>query len=366
MSERRRIIEGTWNCTSCEATAIPGAQKVCPTCGNPREDEEAKFNFGALDASGKSSNLTVDQADALALATAGADWYCANCGTANRGNVEACKSCGTNEAGSRLAKKPAKLLHDVGPPAPPLKKKGASTTVKAIGCLFMGGLVAVLVTFMVIGIATFWTSESQGTVTGMEWTRDITVETYTPVTGKKGWRTDLGKRASTLPAAGKGGDPGADNVRECIRKEKTPKKCEQKTKQVQCGTQEKCEQKDLGNGFAEEVCKDVPKMCDEKYEECKEAVVDDWCTYDTYEWKAGPKSTMQGTDANPVWPAVPALSTLDREITSEKFTVNISYEGETTAYEPKNEAEYLQFKPDMPVVVTLNGLGSVQSVAPAP
>jgi hypothetical protein len=371
MSERRRIIEGTWKCTSCDAAGIPGSQKVCPTCGNPREDEEAKFDFGKKDASGKSDAATVQDADKLALAAAGADWYCANCGTANTGTAVACKSCGTNDAESRLAKKPEKPRQSTpgGTGAPVAaaaepKKGGGGMLVGLIGCLGIGAIGAVLIVFVLAGVNQFWTSESAGTVTAMQWSREITVETFTPVQGKKGWRTEMPKKASIVPKNGQGGEPGADNVRECTRKEKSPKKCETKTKQVQCGTVEKCEQKDLGNGFAEEVCKDVPKMCDEKYEECKEAVQDDWCTFDTYEWKKGQTYTSNGADAAPKWPDAPALGAMDRHVKAEKYALTVSYEGETATYEPKDEKEFAQFAPNQSVVVEVGAFGGVQGVSP--
>lgn len=367
MSERRRIIEGTWNCSSCENAGIPGGQKVCPACGNPREDEEAKFDFGKRDASGASELASVDDAAKLELAAAGADWYCANCGTANTGTAEQCKACGNADAEGRLAKKPDKpVAAPPTPPPEPPKKSGGSMFVRAIGCFFLGSVPLVLGAFALIVALTFWKTEETGQITGMQWSRDVHLETWTKAT-KTGWKTDFGKRPSVMPTSGKGEYAGADNVRSCTRKEKSPKKCEQKTKKTACGTEEKCEVKDLGNGFAEEVCKDVTKYCDEKYEECTEAVIDDWCTYDTYEWKRAKSAHAEGVDAAPKWPAdAPSAGALDRLVKAEKYTIEVAYgAGEQAVFEPTTEAEYTQWAPQQPVTVVVNGLGQIDSLLPA-
>ncbi|MEQ1571714.1 MAG: hypothetical protein ABMA64_39160, partial [Myxococcota bacterium] len=84
---RRRIIEGTWACTSCDERGIPGRHAVCPSCGNPRENREASFVFdGAAE--------TVTAPELVARAAAGADRHCPQCAAANRGDAAACVQCG--------------------------------------------------------------------------------------------------------------------------------------------------------------------------------------------------------------------------------------------------------------------------------
>src|SRR5215217_4952294 len=86
MAKRTRIIEGTWNCTSCDAKDILARHKRCPNCNNPREltGDESDFDFGEVDAeSGKSLREGVTDDKALEIAGAGEDWFCAFCGAAS-------------------------------------------------------------------------------------------------------------------------------------------------------------------------------------------------------------------------------------------------------------------------------------------
>lgn len=366
MGERRRIIEGTWTCTSCDTADIPGSQKVCSVCGNPREDEEAKFNFGKVDASGKSDRESVTDASKLELAAAGADWYCASCGGANKGNAEKCTICGDGDPASRLAKKPAKPKNAPPSPPPPASGGGAGAAMGVAGCGVLGfvGVLAVLILGFIV--AAMWTSESAGKVEAMRWERSVQTESFTQVVGEKGWKGDLDVGASVMPKSGQGEKARAENLRDCVKGEKSPKKCEQVTKKVECGTEEKCEVKDKGNGFAEEICKDVPKYCDEKVEECKEAVFDEKCTYDTWTWKSkGAPLSAKGTDNAPKWPDAAAPGALDRQVKKETYAVDVSFEGGKGAYEPEKAENFTKLSVGQKVVVTTNALGTVTDVEPA-
>ncbi len=360
MMSRSRIIEGTWNCTSCDQKDIPGREKVCPSCGNPREDEEAKFHFGDKSASGGSTKESVTDAEALELAAAGADWYCANCGTANRGDATACKSCGNSDPSGRLAKKPEKIQAPPPPPPPP-KPAGKKT-----GCI--AALIALLV-LVCAGLCGWYflaTHEVPGRIESMAWERNIHLETFTQET-RSGWRSELSTLPSIMPVNGHGERSGTDNLRGCRRQEKTPAHCEQKSRRVACGTEEKCSVKDLGNGFAEEKCEDITKYCDEPYEECYEAVFDDRCTYDTWEWRRQNTKSAKGADNRPQWPAAPPMGRLDRHVPEEKYTLQVSYDdgGEKATGETSlsSEAEFIQYAPGQTVSVSVNSLG-VQGVAP--
>ena len=233
------------------------------------------------------------------------------------------------------------------------------------GCV-VGG-VFLLVGLVIIGfiVAAMWTSSADGKVASLHWERTVQTETFTPVQGVTGWKGDLKVVPSKLPKAGAGEVIGVDNLRGCTRLEKSPKKCAMVDKKVECGTEEKCEVKDKGNGFAEEVCKDVTKYCDKKVEECKDAVIDDKCTYDTYAWKsAGAPAASKGDDNKPAWPAVAAPGAMDRQVKTEKYVVTVTADKATSAYEPTTEAAFTKFSVGQAVVVTTNALGSVTDVKP--
>ena len=368
MGERKRIIEGTWKCKECGADEIPGREKICPGCGSPREDKEAKFDFGERSASGASTKASVDDADGLELAAGGADWTCMYCGGANKNADQQCTVCSADRAEKK--KKP--------PEPKPEPEEEKATEPKAaeksggggiLGC-GVGGIVLLVVLLVLVcggGIFCFWatrTTEAAGSVVNTSWERQIVVERFNDVT-KKGWKSEIPSSKPVMPVNGKGERAGAEKIRDCENKEKTPAGCETKTRQKQCGTEEKCTVKDLGNGMAEETCKDVPKYCDEKYEECSEAVREDYCKYDTYEWKEVDKEKASGSNDTPKWPKVDEPKKHDRQLKTEKYTVSVTYgEGEKGDYNPKTEADFLKWKKGQSVVVSVNNLGTVTDLKP--
>ena len=74
---------------------------------------------------------------------------------------------------------------------------------------------------------------------------------------------------------------------------------------MRCGSEESCSTRDLGNGFAEEVCRDVAKYCNETKRECRdetryreEPVFGTMGRWDTWEWRpAGQLHEAGGGDA---------------------------------------------------------------------
>ncbi|HEY3445337.1 MAG TPA: hypothetical protein VGK67_03190 [Myxococcales bacterium] len=89
MSERQ--IEMLWKCTSCGARNL-GRHSVCPSCKNPKDGSEEWFMPDDTAAA-----PTVTDPALLALATAGAHWRCGFCGSDQRSDDGACKSCGASK-----------------------------------------------------------------------------------------------------------------------------------------------------------------------------------------------------------------------------------------------------------------------------
>jgi hypothetical protein len=359
MSSRKRIIEGTWTCSSCDTAGIPGSEKVCSVCGNPRNDEEAKFDFGSETASGASALASVTDDSKLQLAAAGADWYCANCDTSNRGDAERCGECGTSDPAARLAKKPEKpAATPPVAPAPAPKKRGLT------GCLLLLVLGMVFVCAGGICYFGFRKQALDGSITGVHWERSVELERFTPVT-RQDWKREIPSMLSTLPKAGAGERIGADRVRDCRPKEKKPAGCEKVKKKEQCGTEEKCRKKDLGNGFAEETCEDVPKYCEVDVEECHDAVIEEWCTYDSYEWRSLEKQATKGSDNAPKWPVTSPTGPLDRTVKAGKYFVTVKY---TDGGEPKTgeqnveETVFSLMPPGTAVIVEVSALGGLDGV----
>ncbi|NTX38364.1 hypothetical protein HUA74_32520 [Myxococcus sp. CA051A] len=381
MAKRTRIIEGTWNCTSCDAKDILARHKRCPTCNNPRElsGDESDFDFGDVDAqSGKSLREGVTDDKALELAGAGEDWFCAFCGAANRGDQPRCKHCGAERsADAKAAPLQAFDTPERKPPAAPPPETKPRFTKKWLwlgvlfSCCFSSGLYAM------------WARtphDFPGEITGTSWKVAVTQERFTAVQ-KTGWADELRRSSARMPVNGAGEVAGVDNVRDCVERQRGTRKvadgtervCRSKTRRVACGTEEKCRRRDKGNGFVEEVCEDITKYCNERYEDCQnetryrnEPVYARQCAYDTYEWKPVDRREATGQDGNPAWPTLQPGAT-DRQHRSEEYTVHIRYEDDgvkETVLMPKTERDFLRWKKGQGVVVTVTNSGDLKQVVP--
>ncbi|WP_224247112.1 hypothetical protein [Hyalangium gracile] len=384
MAKRTRIIEGTWDCTSCDTKGILARHKKCPQCGNPREltGEESEFDFGETDAAtGKSLREGVTDEKALELAKAGADWFCAYCGASNRGDQKICKNCRAERTGDAKA-----LREEADPGLPPPRPSPQQAVPKKRGPLAKVGLALLGSLFLCCGGTVayrIWASiphDTTGQITGTEWKRSVAQERFTPVT-LEGWADQLRAQSPRMPVDGKGEVAGVQNIRNCVPRQRTTRKvadgtervCSTKTRKVACGTEEKCRTRDKGNGFREEICEDVTKYCSESYEDCRnetryrtEPVYEPKCSYDTYEWKKVTHQELSGEDGEPPrWPEL-SVRTEDRLRREEEYIVHLEYDGgkKKTKHELKTEQEYLAWKKGQQVSLTVTNGGEVQKIAP--
>ena len=372
MTSTGRIIEGKWDCTSCGTKAILGRHKECPGCGNPREaGVEMKFDFGEVRSDGSVAAETVTDADALKTAEAGADWFCAFCGTGNSNELKKCGNCGADRS-EKKADGPA----DAGTPAPVSPKSSRSKS---------GFKVLAVVALLTVGSCIFWgTREHQvaGNVISTSWKRSVSRETFTRGPRQE-WRDNIRLGPARMPVNGAGEDPGGENLRACVRKYRRTVKeacgvqqvCRDVSESYGCGSEQKCSVRDKGNGFAEEVCRSVPKTCTRTVQKCANEtrycdrrIDDDWCTFDTWSWVAAAPVGLQGDDSSPRWPEMQAGS-LDRLTKQESYEVGVRYgEGEgakSHALNPATEGEYVRWRKGDTVRVIRNNFGAVTSVEPA-
>ncbi|WNG50304.1 hypothetical protein F0U60_43860 [Archangium minus] len=374
MAKRTRIIEGTWNCTSCDARDILARHRNCPHCNNPREEtgQESEFDFGGVDAaSGRALREGVTDEKARSAAAAGVDWFCDYCGASNRGDAPLCRHCRAQRSDtSRTLTEDAEPSHV--PPPPPPAPRGAGRKWLLVG-------LSLLACF---GTCMYWGSRSHeltGHVTSTAWTRTVHRESFQRVR-REGWRDELRMTSPRMPVNGQGEVAGVENIRDCITRQRgtrqvadgTERVCETKTHRVQCGTEEKCTRKKLGNGYMQEECDDVPKYCKESYEDCRnrtryrtEPVYDLSCTYDTYAWTQVERREESGRDSAPRWPEL-RTGPVDRLRREEKYVVHIGYTDDGQKehqLEPRSEAEFLSWKKGQAVPLQVNNFGSVNVLA---
>jgi hypothetical protein len=185
-----------------------------------------------------------------------------------------------------------------------------------------------------------------------------------------------------MPVGGLKELAGTEAIRDCARRQRGTRKvadgrervCRDVTRRVRCGTEESCTTKDLGNGFAEEVCRDVPKHCDETRRECEwetryrdEPVYGVSCRYDTFEWRPAAQLREVGRDDAPRWPAQP-LAELEREKRSESYELVFEYRDgvkrKRAVLKPASEAEFVRWTPGLQARLTIDNSGEVRGARP--
>ncbi|WNG23337.1 hypothetical protein F0U62_04300 [Cystobacter fuscus] len=377
MAKRTRIIEGTWNCTSCDTRDIPARFRKCPTCNNPREESgrESEFDFGEVDAaSGRLKREGTQDEKAVSAAGAGADWFCEYCQASNRGDTTVCHHCRAERSSASRALSEEELRAAAPPPAARKRSLPRWLLYAGVGVFVLFG--------SCVGLA-IWgsiTHDYPGRVVSTEWTHTVRRQSFQRVK-LEGWRDELRAASARMPVNGQGEVAGVENIRDCVSRQRgtrqvaigTREVCSNKTRSVACGTEEKCTTKKLGNGYAQETCHDVTKYCDETYRDCHdetqyrtEPVFAQKCAYDTYQWKQVDERKLSGHEDAPRWPELQAGS-LDRLEREAKYRVQVEYtDGATKTHvvEPKTEAEFLTWKKGTPLSLKVSNSGKVEQVTP--
>jgi hypothetical protein len=334
-----------------------------------------RFDFGAPTASGGSTRETVRDPALLAQARVGADWFCGFCRAGNPGDAAACNACGAPREEKPLGPPPVRAAVGL-PPSPPPRRGRGCLRVFALGC---GALAALLAGLVGLGVWGGRSREHDGRVVDRTWKREIVRERFTAVV-REGWQDELRARAAVMPVRGLGEVAGLERIRDCTRRERGTRKvedgtrevCEDRSRRVECGTEERCRTRDLGNGFAEEVCEDVPRYCDESYRDCREEtryreepVYGVSCRYDTWEWQEAGAAVEQGRDDEPRWPGV-ELSARDRGRRRETYEAVVEYHvrGKARRHTVRlsGAEDYTAWSPGQPVTVEATNFGDVKEV----
>lgn len=160
-----------------------------------------------------------------------------------------------------------------------------------------------------------------GRVTGRSWSRTINTKTMSETSGS-GWKERVPSGYGSYPSYGKGGSAGVYGGANCHRKERKAESCRNVSKQVPCGTTQSCTVRDLGNGFAEEVCTDHTKYCSESERVCDPAEYDQWCSWTELHWSGGRSVSSSGTLDRPYWPKF-TVGSRENMSRSGSYTVHV-------------------------------------------
>lgn len=257
-----------------------GADLACGGCGATRDKDVTFFLEG-------DAPEVADEA-LLATARAGADWLCPFCQTSNRPGATHCVQCGA-EKGTAPSRPVRELRDGSAPPAParpaPRRSRGCCLVI-ALGLLLLLGFCAVSAYFALRK------SDDAVSVSGFEWTRQVRVEALRTVR-ESAWDGEVPRGARLVGR----------------------QRAVHHTENVQTGTERvKVGQRDLGNGFFEDVYEERPVYRSRD-------VYRDKITYEIERWTPERNLEARGGDQRPRWPDV-RLARNEREAArEERYTV---------------------------------------------
>ncbi|NJO04207.1 MAG: hypothetical protein HC876_00975 [Chloroflexaceae bacterium] len=320
MSEEKRpaVREGRWDCTYCRTTAILGRHRACPNCGQVRP-ENVKFYLPA-DAE------AVTDAQLEQRARRGADWVCSFCTTSNEATADTCRQCGASRADSLGEQKVQTFAMNAVPragdnaPSPPRPATPAAPAQQR-SMLPIFAALGVLLLLCVGGFLFLGNRESSVRVDGFAWERAITIEERRTVT-ESDW--DLPGAARLISQ-----QEEIHHYVQVVQRYET--RTRDVTKQVQVGTRTYvCEQRDLGNGFFEDVECEEPvyenRTRTETYEEPIYRDVPIYRTKYTYEvdkWVSVRTERESGENREPFWPQLSLLDNQRESERSETYLVSV-------------------------------------------
>ncbi len=349
-------VELEWTCKRC-GTKNPGTQKTCTNCGAAMGEED-QFDLPAQ------QELITDE-QKLEQAKKGPDVHCPFCGTRNPAGAEECSQCGGDLRGAQARGQGQVMGAFTTQAAPEITcpSCGTPNPASASRCLNCGGslaqekppapqmpaapqaarsnktlwmVVAGLIVLACLGSILFLvmslrTEAQTATVQSVQWERSIELLEQKPVE-RKDWRDEI---------------PAGANISTCTREYRRTQSQPAPGAEEVCGTPYTVDQ---GSGVAKVV------------QDCEYRIYDDYCTYTQMEWVVVDTASLQGSDLNPVWPAI-VLSAGQREgERRQSYTVVFRSEGETYTYRLSDPQEFSGFTPGSEWILDVNAFGAVTDV----
>lgn len=366
-------FEAEWSCTSCGREHIPGSEKICPACSNPRETEEAyqqPEERGAYMTQAELQESGVDPTQHLS------DESCRYCQAKIKPGAQNCPNCGANLVDTAYTARQcpacgretnAELCPDCGTATelkgskPAVIRAAASAKPKQrfpLG-IMAGGIGFTVLACIALIVLLVLPKNIEAGVTARSWTRTIVVQEhqYNP---HEGW---------DVPA---GADVTGSEVRVHHHDQVligTVEECHWESQRTgydqQCGYEESCQsvsvydyteticyddgtcddtdhyrdEQDCSQVYAcedvaryedVEVCSDVPQYQDVP-------VSQDWYFFNHWEWVAVTSLQTSGAETPLIWPEFVADDTHREAPAGRSEICTVTFETE--------KGDLLQFEP---------------------
>jgi len=273
---------GRWDCAQCGHVGNEGPVTRCEKCGASRPENVV---FYLAD-----DSEIVNDVNKIKEAKSGADWVCSFCSTHNKVSQTVCQSCGNDRDatdGDESLKEKVHLFNQ--------KPKSEKKPFR-LGKGFKRVLIAIASFFVLFFFLALFTSDIDVTVNGFKWERSIEIEEYKKVI-EEDWN---------IPA----GAERIDSYQAVHHYNQIANGTETKTRTVQkqVGTEQvKIGEKDLGNGYFEDIYEDRPVYEDveETYEVTKYKQIPVYKTkykYSVFRWKNAGTQEAKDNKKPAYWP----------------------------------------------------------------
>lgn len=356
------VREGRWDCQYCGTKGILGRHKACPQCARSRP-EGTKFYL-------PEDSEAVEKASLQEQARLGPDWICEFCSSSNPANLDVCRHCSAPREGTSSQQKVQE--HAVGEAprsgdmtipdphekyrtekAPGPKKARPRWLLPAIGLL-------IVVACLIGASLLFGGNDLEVSIEEMRWERSVVVEELQTVVEEDWEVPDGGRLISQREEI-----HHYDQV--IVGHER---KQRQVSEQVQVGERTfVCGQRDLGNGFFEDIeCSEPVYETQQRTETYEEPIYEQVPVMDTmYEfeierWTAQRTERATGRDQRVYWPEL-NLGADQREGEREEVYHIVFRDGDGERYEMTFPLEeWLTFESLGRYTLRVNGLGQAVGV----
>lgn len=352
--KRTWVVENTWKCDSCNSSN-KGRYMKCQNCGNPKEKHE-KYNIDE-----NLTALAVTDPAMLAQAKAGKNWECDYCGGSVRNLHGECNTCGGPKIEPEIFSQPYnnQQLHN----QQPNKKEnvtGRRRRLLATICLTL----AVMMTIIGLAIFLFLPHDEQVSVINTEWVYTANLQQRTTRTGSD-WDENVPASAFNNVCHTK-----QRTTRNCRPYDCNPHQVEYDCNPHDCRCSSSCSDNNNGYSTCRETCSTCYDSCyriehDTCYHQCP--VIDEWCSYNYYEWPTIHTETRSGNNHNMEDPDLhiqPNSSSPQRIVHERYFSVVFSNEGDTWSYVPNSTEDYNRFEVGAEWLIEVNRIGEVSPLHP--
>jgi len=301
---------GRWDCTQCGHLGNPGPLTRCEKCGASRPENVVFYLADNAE--------TVNNSNKIKETKSGADWICSFCSTHNKVSQTVCQSCGNDRDATDGDESLKEKVHLFNQKPKPEKKPFR------LGKGFKRILIAIASFFVLFFFLALFTSDIDVTVNGFKWERSIEIEEYKKVI-EEDWRLPEGAEKINSYQAVHHNNQIADGTETKTR-----------TVQKQVGTEQvKIGEKDLGNGYFEDIYEDraVYEDVEESYEVTKYKQIPVYKTkykYSVFRWKDVGTIEASDTKKPAYWPEDVRLDDTSKfrvKKRNEKYFLLLDYDG---------------------------------------